>query len=102
MNTKKQSIITDCMDILSKWDLPFPAIERHQILNEIIDTLGSYPKPRKSKQYPEPHQNILGAYLCISTVRNACKLALIKVWSEKKAEKVIRENLETALSLLID
>ncbi len=98
---KKVNQITDGMDLLSTWEMQTNT-ERKDTLSAIIDTLGGYPKPRKSKQDPEPHPKILGAYLCLSVVRNACKLALLDVWDMEYSYIIIATNLENALSLLTD
>lgn len=93
--------ITDCMDVLSLWETSTRP-ERVEILQTVINTVGGYPKPRHKGETIEPTPETLGAYLCISNVRNYSKLGALGVLDIETAYIMICRHLETALTLLID
>lgn len=101
MNPPKETIIMGCIDIMAGFEHT-PEPQRPEILQTVIDTLSVYPKPSKKGDTVEPPAQFVGAYLCASNVRNACKLALFKVWDIPTAVRTINTNLETALTLLIE
>ncbi|MCD8428444.1 hypothetical protein [Tenacibaculum finnmarkense] len=70
------------------------------VVQQIINALGSYKKPCKKGSSVIPHPNLLGAYLCVSNVRNACKLCLIGVNNYTETLQIIQLNNEIAISLL--
>ncbi|MCG8237367.1 hypothetical protein J2Q21_12330 [Tenacibaculum finnmarkense genomovar ulcerans] len=70
------------------------------VVQQIINALGSYKKPCKKGSLIIPHPNLLGAYLCVSNVRNACKLCLIGVNDYTETLQIIQLNNEIAISLL--
>lgn len=102
MNKQEQNtkIVTDAMDLIAGFKL-LTNQEKTEVLQNIINALGSYSKPRQKGDPKEPKNNVLGAYLCISNVRNACKLCLLNIWSYQTAKQVINYNLEGALSELM-
>lgn len=75
--------------------------DKTDTFNLIIDTLGGYPKPRQKGDVVEPHTNVLGAYLCVSNVRNACRLYLLGVNNYNTTIQTIEQNNEIALGLLL-
>lgn len=92
-------IVQDCMDLIGGFELLQP-FERKPVLLAVIDTLGSYPKPQKKGDTVRTSDKDLGAYLLVSNVRNACKLADIDFIGMPHALSLIRYNLEQALTIL--
>ena len=76
--------------------------ERNKLAQNIIDTLGGYPKPRHKNEEKEESPAELGAYLFTSTARNTAKLAQLGYVPFEKAFEAITNNLERALGLLTD
>lgn len=99
--TKLTTLITDTMDLMAGFDIDTQE-NKKETLQAVINHLGSYPKPRQKGDTAEPHPNILGAYLCVSNVRNACKLAQIGVYSLDTVTLHIDENLISALNLILN
>ncbi len=96
----KRELITDAMDIMAGFDIDTPQNQR-ETLQTVINHLSEYPKASKKGATEEPHPNIVGAYLCVSNVRNACKLGLIGVYGLDTITLHIAENLTTALNLIL-
>lgn len=96
----QRNIIEEVFDLLAGFDVDKPQNQRETI-QTVINHLGSYPKATPKHSKIEPHPNILGAYLCISNVRNACKLALLGVYSIDTLTLKVDEELITALNLLL-
>ncbi|CAA0168267.1 hypothetical protein [Tenacibaculum maritimum] len=92
-----KGIITDCLDLLAGIENLKPK-EQKGTLQNIIDVLGSYPKPKKELK----NKDILACYLFVSNARNACKLSVLEYMSLKEGFNIIHVNLENTLSLLVD
>lgn len=92
-------LITDCMDLMAGFELLNHA-EQLQILQMVIDTLGSYPKPQKKADTLPAPTKAVGAYLFVSNVRNACKLHAFGFIPTESTKQAIDSNLSNALSLL--
>ncbi|CAM1352390.1 hypothetical protein [Tenacibaculum insulae] len=91
------NIITDSLDLLAgieKLELK----EQKTTLQNIIDTLGNYPKPKKKQK----NVKYIACYLFVSNVRNACKLSVFGFLDMYIGFNVVQFNLEGALSLLVD
>lgn len=89
------------MDLMAGFSIDTPTSQQ-ETLNIVIDHLGSYPKPRQKGDTAKPHPNILGAYLHISNVRNACKLGVLGAYSLSKVDFMVNENLINALNLILN
>jgi hypothetical protein len=102
------NVITDCLDLLSSFSFTKPSkpfinpVEQNKLFFDVIDILGSYPKPQHKNSVDTATPNNLGAYLFVSNARNTCKLASIGLVANDTAYNLIQTNLENALSLLID
>ncbi|MFA7444539.1 MAG: hypothetical protein WCY89_01200 [Flavobacteriaceae bacterium] len=92
-------IIKDCMDLMGGFEL-LQTFKRKPVLLTVIDTLGSYPKPQRKGDTVRASDKDLGAYLSVSNVRNACKLADLDFIGMPHALSLIRYNLEQALTIL--
>jgi len=95
----KTQIVTDAMDLMAGFE-KLANTEKPEQLQCVIDTLGSYPKPQKKTDIARCSNENLGAYLCVSNVRNTCKLSEIGLHSYTIVLNTIHFNLELALSLL--
>lgn len=93
------AIVQDCIDLMGGFELLQP-FERKPVLLAVIDTLGSYPKPQYKGDTKQATPNNIGAYLLVSNVRNACKLAEMDFIGMPHALSLIRYNLEQALTIL--
>ncbi|MDO5665138.1 MAG: hypothetical protein Q4G63_07770 [Bacteroidia bacterium] len=102
MYDKQTACLTDCLDLLASIPFLSDNDERDELATNIIDTLGSYPKPQKKNEEKEVHPNELGAYLFTSTARNNAKLAQLGFIPYGKAFEAITGNFERALGLLTD
>lgn len=100
MHTLQTNLITECLDLLAGFEL-LTAQEQSEITNVIIDTLGSYPKPQKKHDPVPAPTHLIGAYLCISNARNACKLFLFGFDEQNKVACIAFHNLGKALGLLL-
>ena len=98
---QKVSIITACIDLMSVFNLLTPKEQKEQ-LQLIIDTLGSYPKPQTKDKRRIATHTTLSAYLYISNARNYCKLGLLGLNNLSITASNVSNNLENALTLLID
>ncbi len=96
----KKALIMEAMDLMAGFDIDTEANQR-ETLDMVINHFSNYPKPRKKGDAEEPHPNILGAYLCVSNVRNACKLGLINICRLEDVKARIDNNLMLALDLLL-
>ena len=96
----QKTIITNCIDLLAGFDC-LQVDEQISVFNSIIDELGSYQKPQRKSNAVEPNKELLGAYLFVSNVRNACKLGALGLWNYSTAYGVAYSNLIFALDLLI-
>jgi|SRR5690606_7119143 len=98
---ERTAIIRDCFDLLAGFE-QLNRAEQTDVFNAVIDTLGSYPKPmRKTSTRPATSAQI-GCYLCVSNVRNACKLATFGQIGNQTALQIVQDNLEKAYSLLVE
>ncbi len=97
---KLSTLITETMDLMAGFEIDTPK-GQGETLQLIINHLGSYPKPRQKGATIAPPNYIIGAYLCISNVRNACKLRLLEIYTKPQTIIVINSNLISALSLII-
>ncbi len=95
------NIVTECMDILCLFPTLSSPTEQKALFFQCIDAMGSYPKPSKKGDGFEPKGETLGAYLCISNVRNVLKLGLLGVMNYTNSYDIATLNLELALSLLL-
>lgn len=94
--------ITECMDLLAGFDLLDTEVQYKELFAHVTDSLGNYPKPQLKGSTKEPTNEVLGAYLCISNVRNALKLAKLGVVTYQTGYGIASLNAELALSLLLD
>ncbi|MEJ8606539.1 hypothetical protein JSO56_06345 [Riemerella anatipestifer] len=101
MHPPKEQILTECIDLIAVVDY-LPEDEHAKVYSEIIETLGTYPKPQEKGNPEAPTPEILGAYLCASSVRNACKLTLLGYLDNRTAKTTITDYLTNALTLLIE
>ncbi|AIQ00316.1 hypothetical protein ACQ1Q1_00050 [Ornithobacterium rhinotracheale] len=97
----RTEIIKRCFDEMAGFGTLNESEQMHT-LQSVVNTLGSYPKPRQKGDEVEPSPEDLGAFLSASNVRNACKLAMLRVWRTSTAENIINTNLEIALTLLTE
>jgi hypothetical protein len=97
----KVQIITNCLDLLAGFEYLTPK-EQKDCFQQIIDVLGSYPKPQKKNVLESAKPNEIACFLLVSNVRNACKLSTFGFIDFKAGYSTIQENCEFALSLLID
>ncbi len=98
---KKTRIITDCLDLLAGFEyLKFN--EQKDCFQQIVDTLGSYPKPQKKTDTERAKPHEIACYLFVSNVRNACKLSTLGCVSINVGFDIVQDNCELALSLLVD
>jgi hypothetical protein len=102
MYSKQTTHLTDCFDLLVSIPFLSDNNERNELAQNIIDTIGGYPKPRHKNEEKEETPNELGAYLFTSSARNAAKLAQLGYIPFDKAFAAIANNLERALGLLTD
>jgi len=102
MYDKQTTHLTDCLDLLASIPFLSDSNERNELAQNIIDTLGGYPKPRHKNEVKEESPNELGAYFFTSTARNTAKLAQLECIPFDKAFAAITGNLERALGLLTD
>ncbi len=102
MYSKQIACLTDCLDLLASIPFLSDNNQRNELAKSIIDTLGSYPNPRKKNEEKDIHPNELGAYLFTSTARNTAKLAQLGLILYGKAFEAITGNFERALGLLTD
>ena len=98
---QKTSIIITCIDLISVFNLLTPTEQKNQ-LQLIIDNLGSYPKPQTKDKKRIATLKTLPAYLYISNARNYCKLGLLGLNTLNITALKVNNNLENALTLLID
>lgn len=96
------STIAACFDDLAA----APHLENQQahyeLAQSIIDTLGSYPKPREKGNHAEPPREELAAYLYVSTARNKLKLAQLDYIPYDLAFVSAYGCFEMAMGLLTD
>lgn len=102
MYDKQVCILTDCMDTLAASDLMIAKAEQSELLQSIVDTLGSYPKPRVKGEAKEENPAELGAYLFASTARNVAKLGLLQIVGYAEAVGTILQCFENALGLIVE
>ncbi|MCL1942950.1 MAG: hypothetical protein FWF54_05310 [Candidatus Azobacteroides sp.] len=102
MYSKHTAHLTDCLDLLASIPFLSDNNERNKLAQNIIDTLGGYPKPRHKNEVKKENPNELGAYLFTSTARNTAKLAQLEYIQFDKAFEAITNNLERALGLFTD
>ena len=97
MHDKQKRVLTDCLDLMAL----VPHLEadnaRCKLAQDIVDTLGDYPRTQPGCGCDE-----LGAYLLVSSSRNAAKLAMLEVVTYPNAFNAIQSCLEHALGLLVD
>jgi hypothetical protein len=98
---QKISIITACIDLMSVFNLLTPKEQKEQ-LQLVIDTLGSYPKPQTKDKKRIATHTTLSVYLYTSNARNYCKLGLLGLNTLNITASKVNDNLENALTLLID
>ena len=91
-------IIKECFDLLSDFPYLTNTHEKASLFNSLINELESYPK----RQQIEPTNEALGACLYVLNAQNALTLGLIGCYSYARAAVVVYDNLESALSLLLD
>lgn len=102
MIEKRINIITDVLDEVAQINLLTP-VEQKEVLQLIIDTLGSYPKPKEKHSGTIVTKENISAYLFVSNVRNISKLVLFGyVNLSIVAFQFIEYNLVEALSILTD
>jgi len=97
----KIEIITNCLDLLAGFE-HLTNNEKKDCLNNVIDTLGSYPKPQKKTDVQRAKAYKIASYLFVSTARNYCKLSILNFIKLDIGINIIQHNLESALSILID
>lgn len=98
--TNLSALITETMDLMAGFEIDTPT-NQNETLRAVIEHLGSYPKPRQKGDTTEPKPNVLSVYLCVSNVRNACKLGMLGVWGLDTVNLHIDNNLTTALNLVL-
>ena len=94
------STIAACFDDLAAAPYLEDQHAHYELAQSIIDTLGSYPKPREKNDHTEPPREELAAYLYISTARNKLKLAQLECVPYDLAFVSAYSCVESALSLL--
>ena len=97
----KIQIITDCLDLLAGFQYLEP-YEKKECFQQIIDVLGSYPKPQKKTDLEAAKPYEVATYLFVSNIRNACKLSILEFISNSTCIEIIQVNCECALSVLTD
>lgn len=101
LTEQKTKIVCEVMDLMAGFE-NLPNQGKPEQLQIVINTLGSYPKPQKKQALVNCNTKDLGVYLCISTIRNTCKLSIIGYQSFSIGLNVINYNLEKALTLLTE
>ncbi|MDH6356128.1 hypothetical protein M2132_002491 [Dysgonomonas sp. PH5-45] len=99
--SKQTAILMDCIDQLADVAL-LSDTDKCELAQNIIDTLGNYPRPRQENEPTEPTPQCLGAYLYASTARNSVKLAQLGYMPFDNAFSVAGSCIEASLSLLTD
>lgn len=103
MYSKQVAILMDCLDHLAEKPDTGNTAACYEFFQQIIDKLGSYPKPSDKGDTHKVPANVMCAYLYTSNARNSCKLAQLKVFaSYTVAFDIVRSELEAALSVLVD
>lgn len=99
---QQTAILTECLDHLAT--VPCLAIyrERYDLAQTLIDTLGSYPRPREKGSDTPVSNDLLGAYLYASTARNTLKLSQLGFIPFDNAFGIAGGCFEASLSLLTD
>lgn len=97
---EKTEIIKNAFDVLAGFEVMSTA-EKLTAFDTVINTLGSYPKPQQKGGEIRAETSIIGAYLCVSNVRNTCKLSVFGYEAPETAHNTVLQNLETALTLLL-
>lgn len=98
---KAINTLIDCLDEFGDGTITTPQ-QALDIITNLIDILGNYPKPRKKKSKTIAPDNLIGAYLYTSTARNALKLSLIGYIEYIEAITTAKTNIELSYSLLVD
>ncbi len=101
-NSKQTALLMDCLDQLTEQHFLAIHRERHDLAQNIIDTLGSYPRPREKGSDTPASREVLAAYLYASTARNTLKLAQLGYIPFPNAFGIVGGCFEASLSLLTD
>lgn len=101
MNNLNTELIQKAQDEIVLFELLEP-YQQKDSLRLILQLLEGYPKPISKDSTVSAKHQFIGAYLYVSNILNTCKLGLLDLENMDFVCHSIVDNVEKALSLLID
>ena len=101
MNNLNTELVQKVQDEIVLFELLEPH-QQKEALQLIIQLLKDYSKPMNGDYTVSANSQFIGAYLYVSNIINACNLGLLDFENKGFVYRAIVENVEKALSLIID